>query len=216
MSVRDGRLGEARRRTLRALRELGLAMRSARLAAGLTQAEAAREIGISRAYFGRIERGEVRDVGFRLANRICAVLGLDLVVRAYRSGPPVRDAPHLALLARFDEQISSAFRTRNEAPIGSGPDRRAWDRLLEGPVSIGVEAETRIDDVQALERKMTLKQRDSGVRRMLLVVRGSRHNRMVLRAARPMLRATFPLATREVLEAVRAGTDPGANGVAIL
>jgi hypothetical protein len=43
-----------------------------------------------------------------------------------------------------------------------------------------------------------------------------RLNREVLRAARPRLRATFPLGTREVLDALRRGEDPGANGIVVL
>jgi hypothetical protein len=79
-----------------------------------------------------------------------------------------------------------------------------------------VEAEVVIRDLQALERRMLRKKQDSGVRRMLLVVRGTRGNRQVLREMLPSVRATFPLGSREVLEALAAGRDPGADGLAVL
>jgi hypothetical protein len=38
----------------------------------------------------------------------------------------------------------------------------------------------------------------------------------MLRELLPVLRITFPLATREVLDALRRGQDPGANGIIVL
>jgi transcriptional regulator with XRE-family HTH domain len=216
MPAREGQLGQGHRRTRRLVRELGVAARDARLRLGRSQADVAADVGISRAYYGRIERGEVRDLRLGLASRICAVLGLDLVLRTYSSGVSVRDVAHLKLLGRFERQVSPPFRVTNESPISGGPHGRAWDRRLSGPVSVGVEAETRLGDIQALEREMVAKQHDSNVQRMILAVRDTRHNRLVLRAVRPQLRATFPLGTREVLDSLRAGSDPGANGIVIL
>jgi len=93
---------------------------------------------------------------------------------------------------------------------------RAWDLRLDGAVSIGVEAETRPHDLQALERRMVLKQRDSNVKRMLLLVGATNRNRTVLRQALPFLRGTFPIGAREVMLALRRGVDPGANGIVLL
>lgn len=95
-------------------------------------------------------------------------------------------------------------------------DQRAWDRWLDGPVSIGVEAETRPNDLQALERGVHLKQRDSGVHRAILLIADTDRNRTLLRVALPLLRVAFPLSTREVLTAIREGRDPGANGIVVL
>lgn len=95
-------------------------------------------------------------------------------------------------------------------------DRRAWDLLLQGPVSIGVEAETRPRDLQAVERAIHLKQRDSGVDRVVLLVRGSKRNRQLVRELLPVLRAGFPLGTADVMRALHEGRDPGADGLAVL
>lgn len=79
-----------------------------------------------------------------------------------------------------------------------------------------VEAETRLADGQALERRIALKIRDGGPGHVLLLVADTRSNRHALAALRGGLRATFPLEGRSVLAAVRDGRDPGANGVVVL
>lgn len=90
------------------------------------------------------------------------------------------------------------------------------DLLLLGlPRTVGVEAETVLDDLQALERDVNLKRRDAGIDLMLLLVRGSLRNRRILRGA-DALRSDFPLRTRGILAALGRGQDPGANGIVIL
>ncbi len=95
-------------------------------------------------------------------------------------------------------------------------DQRAWDLRLDGPVSIGVEAETRPTDLQAVERAIHLKQRDSAVNRTILLISDTERNRALLRVVVPVLRPTFPLSTREVLQALGEGRDPGADGMVVL
>jgi transcriptional regulator with XRE-family HTH domain len=190
--------------------------REQRLSAGLTQRVVARAVGLSREAYGRLERGRTTDIGISRAATISAVLGGQLSVKIFPLGTPIRDAAHVSLLTRFEQQLALHWRRRRESPISGDDDRRAWDERLDGPVSIGVEAETRPADLQALERRMNLKQRDSGVQRMILLVAGTRRNRRLLRELLPVLRSSFPLSTREVLEALRRGVDPGANGLVVL
>ena len=98
-----------------------------------------------------------------------------------------------------------------------GPqDLRAWDLLLKGPVSIGAEAETRLRDSPATERAMTLKRRDSGDRRMALLLASTPHNEAVVRGHIGSLRQTFPMDTRSFLAAIRDGVDPGADALVLL
>jgi len=190
--------------------------RHLRQSAGISQAALARAVGVSRSTYARIEGGRLVEIGIRRASAITAILGGDLSVRIYPAGPPLRDAGHAALLARFEARLAATWRIRHEAPMPQPGDARAWDRRLDGPTSIGVEAETRPRDLQKIERSMNLKQRDSGVLRMILLVSGTRHNRELLRATLPMLRPTFPLSTSEVLRALSEGRDPGANGLVVL
>jgi hypothetical protein len=173
-------------------------------------------LGLSRSTFAELERGVPVDIGLIRAATLTAVLGGRLSVQLYPGGSPLRDAGHIALLGRFDSRVPAAWRITHESPIGPPGDGRAWDRRLDGPTSIGVEAETRLWDLQALERRMQLKARDSRVRRMILLIAGSQRNREALRAALPALRATFPLSTAEVMRSLGEGRDPGANGLVVL
>jgi hypothetical protein len=93
-------------------------------------------------------------------------------------------------------------------------DLRAWDAVAIFPDgTAAIEAETRIRDVQAIDRRIALKRRDAGIGIVLLVVSDTEANRAAVRAARTSLRANFPLDPREVLEVVRAGRIPGASGI---
>jgi transcriptional regulator with XRE-family HTH domain len=216
MSTRDDRRDAGRRRGYRIQLDLGVEWRELRLTAGLPQRTVARAIGVSRSTLSRIERSRMKEITIVRAAVLTSVLGGELSVRIYPNGQPLRDAAHVRLLERFESIVSASYRIRHEAPMPIAGDARAWDRRLDGPVSIGVEAETVLRDVQALERRMTLKQRDSGVTHMVLVVRGTQRNRALVRAMLPVLRRTFALGTAEVLAALRAGRDPGSNGLVLL
>lgn len=216
MGSRDDPRTRGRWRGARLSSELIGSWRELRLAAGLTQATVARASGIARTTYADLERGRTAQVTLLHASIVSAALGQDLSVKLYPFGPPVRDAAHLRLLSELVERLAPTWRVTHEAPIPIAGDRRAWDLLLEGPVSIGVEAETRPGDLQALERAIHLKQRDSGVHRVLLVVRGSKRNRMLIRELLPVLRTAFPLGTAEVMRALHEGRDPRADGLAVL
>ena len=216
MGSRDDRRTVGRRRGERLARELTTEWRELRLAAGISQLAISRTVGISRSTYARLERGEAAEIGLVRAAVITAALGGDLSIKVYPAGPPIRDIAHVALLTTFEARLAAKWRVTHEAPVGPPGDLRAWDRRLDGVVSIGVEAEVVIRDLQAVERRMQRKKQESGVRRMLLVVRGTHRNRQVLREMLPSLRGTFPLGSREVMEALAAGRDPGADGLAVL
>jgi transcriptional regulator with XRE-family HTH domain len=198
------------------LRSIGYELRSARVAAGLSQAAVARTAGVSREYLCRIELGRTQSVDLVTACVLFAVLGRRLSIKGYPLGDPLRDAGHHRLLDRFERRVPPTWRRQREAPMPGLQDLRAWDLLLTGPVSIGVEAETRLRDVQATERAMTLKRRDSGARRMALLLASTPHNEAVVRAHLASLRQTFPVDTRRFLAAIRDGVDPGADALVLL
>jgi hypothetical protein len=83
-------------------------------------------------------------------------------------------------------------------------------------VTIGVEAETRLQDLQAVERSITGKQRDSGVDRVVLLVADTHANRRLIQDHIGMLRQAFPLDTRSCLTALGAGRDPEADALVII
>jgi hypothetical protein len=80
---------------------------------------------------------------------------------------------------------------------------------------LAVEAETVIRDVQAIERKLTLKFRDGGADHVTLLVADTRRNREAIASA-PAAFADLPLRNRQVLRNLEAGRDPGASGLVIL
>jgi hypothetical protein len=79
------------------------------------------------------------------------------------------------------------------------------------------EIETRLADLQAVERRTMLKIRDdASVRHVFLVIADTRWNRMALASGQEALRGNFPLDTRESMASLSAGRCPGANGIILL
>ena len=171
---------------------------------------------MSKSEVSRIERDEAPWLTVVHASTLLSVLGLELGARAYPVGSPLRDAGHLRLLDEFEARLPSSVGRIREWPIPIPGDLRAIDLLLTGlPVRIGVEAETVLDDLQALERKVRAKQRDGQPERIILLVRGSHRNREILAGADALQRA-FPLKTRAVMGALARGADPGGDGIVLL
>jgi transcriptional regulator with XRE-family HTH domain len=198
------------------VREFADELRHARLAAGLTQAQVAVAAGTSAPTVSRIERGKPPYPGFVAAARLARVVGLDLSVRCYPAGTRLRDAGHLALLRRFLATVPPDVGRMLEAPIRLPGDQRAWDVVLSaGGLRVGVAAETRLRDVQALLRREQAKARDDGVDRLILVVAATKANRRVVHEAWPVLSQELPLASRHVMSALRAGNAPDASGIVL-
>ena len=144
-----------------------------------------------------------------------AVVGLDLVIRTYPRGDPIRDAGHARLLERFRQRLHASLSFRTEVPLPIPGDLRAWDAVIDGPGwHLPVEAETVLTDSQALDRKLALKLRDGQFDHVILLVADTSRNREAL-ASMP-LTARFSMSSRAVLAALREGRDPGASGLVIL
>lgn len=196
---------------------IGDEFREARTQAALTQRELGAIVGISPAEISRIERGRSPHVAYETLVLLAAALGLDIPLRAYPNGDPVRDAAQLALLARLRALLPTGLRHPTEVPLGIPGDLRAWDEVVEGQGwSLPTEAETRIRDVQALCRKLALKCRDAGVDTMLLVIADTRHNRHVLRLAANDLAEAFPVRGRDALAALRMGAKPAGSAILLV
>jgi hypothetical protein len=164
----------------------------------------------------RIERARLPGVSLEQLGRLFAVVGLDLSARSYPFGLPLRDAAQVELLARFEAVLHPSLRLRREVPLPRDADLRAWDGVVNGAgAAIAVEAETRLRDVQALLRRISLKRRDGDVTRVILLVADTRSNRHVLRETESLF-GEFPIGPRSVLAALRGGTDPGGSGIVIL
>jgi len=197
-------------------RTIGVQIRVARLAAGLSQRELGRLAQRSHTMIERIERGATPTIDLRLIAVIGAVLGLHLAVRLYPAGDAVRDRAHLGLLERLRRRVSAALRWRTEQPVPIAGDLRAADATITGRTfDAMVEAETRLVDLQALERRVRTKARDLGVQRVILLVADTRTNRSVL-AGHPEFMAAYPISSRSCLVAVGRGEDPGGDAIVLL
>jgi transcriptional regulator with XRE-family HTH domain len=216
MPVRDPRLALARRRGQQITRMVGSEVRAARRMAGISQATLGAAVGLSDSEVSRVEQGAADWLTVIHAAELLGAVGLNLWAKTFPAGPPLRDAAHLKLLADFEARLAPSIRCQREWPLPGDQDRRAVDLLLTGMrLTVAVEAETVLDDLQALQRGVNLKKRDAGIDVMLLLVRGSSRNRAILRGA-DALRRDFPLQTRGILAALAAGRDPGGSGIVVL
>jgi hypothetical protein len=170
----------------------------------------------------RIERDLVPNVSVRQLARIGAVVGLKVRVRTYPGIDPIRDIAQSKLLGRLSARLHERLVFRTEVPLPIPGDQRGWDGWIsrfDGPVSgdgLPVDGETRLHDVQALLRRLTLKLRDSGADHVLLVVSDTRSNREAVAAANQVLVGLFSVSPRRALASLAAGKHPGGSALVFL
>jgi transcriptional regulator with XRE-family HTH domain len=217
MPSRERIVDRGTRRGTEMVRDLGRELRQARVEHGLSQDSVGQAVGLSDTEVGRIERGIIRTVSVIQWSRLLSVVGLELAARAYPAGSPIRDRASLQLLTRLRVEIPAQIGWQSEVPIGPAGDLRAWDAVLRVHGDrIGVEAETRLVDLQAVTRRIALKCRDSGIPKAILLLSATRTNRAALRAFEGSIRDAFPTPGREALYALRAGHLPGSSAVVLL
>jgi transcriptional regulator with XRE-family HTH domain len=194
--------------------------RTARINAGLSLRACADASGASHQQLIRFEHGTLRRVTVEEMGAWFAVVGLDLSIRTYPAGDPIRDRAQLALLERLRRRLHPGLRWRTEVPLPIEGDLRAWDGEIRPPPPARwrarVEAETRIGDGQALTRKLALKLRDDPDGHLVLLVAETRANRQALASLSPGLQAMLPGGTRAILTALGAGREPPGSGILIM
>lgn len=216
MATRDSAAARGIRRSRLLRNRTADASGIARRGAGLSIREVARLVGASPDTIVRLERGDPNAMTIDLVARVAEVLGLELAASLHPNGDPVRDRGHLALLARLRQRIPSSLNWRVEVPIPIAGDLRSGDAMVTVTErDILIEAETRLDDLQAVERKGAAKARDLGALRTVLLVADTRHNRQVMRD-HPELAQRFPIDTRACLARLAKGQDPGGDALVIL
>jgi transcriptional regulator with XRE-family HTH domain len=213
----DRALDRANRRASRTVRQIGEELRAARRDRDLSQGSIARAVAISASEVSRIERGLVAGVSVARLTQLAETVGLDLTVRAFPGGQPLRDAGQLRVLGRLRAATSPALRWSMEVPFATPGDQRAWDAVVSGPGwRYGVEVETGPTDGQALARRLRLKLRDGGVDALLLVVPSTRRVRAFLEAATELLAPVFPVPGRIALQRLAAGADPDGSAIVVI
>lgn len=215
MTIRHGPVARAIGRALEDEARVRADLVRGRHGAGLSREQVGRACGLSRSGVERLEVGSRRSTTRELA-AYGAAIGLDVRLRAYPAGDPIRDAGQQRLLERFHVRVHVSLGWSTEVPFPTEGDLRAWDAMVRGrDWRRPVEAETVLDDIQALERRLALKRRDGGEDHLILLVADTARNRRALAAA-PGAFADLPLRTREILAALGRGEDPGGSGIVIL
>jgi transcriptional regulator with XRE-family HTH domain len=218
MTVRDRRIDRALVLARTLAESSRREIRQARITAGLSRVDVGRAVGVSASQVDRFERGTLRNVRLEQLCRLSVAVGLVPSVRFFPDGDPLRDAGQLRVLGRLSRRLPSTGRLRTEVPLVGRADLRAWDAVLDGTGCVdGVEIETRLSDLQAVERRLMLKARDDPtIRHVFLVLADTRANRRALETGREALRGNFPLDTRAVLASLSAGRCPGSNGLIVI
>ena len=198
------------------LHRVRLDLEIARRGAGLSLDAVGDACDISGSTASRIERGTTRDPDLRALAAMAAAVGLELRVRAYPAGDPIRDAGSQRLINRLRVRLHPDLVWLTEVPLPILGDLRAWDAMIRG---VGwrqaVEAETVLDDIQAVERRLALKQRDGQIDHILLVVADTRRNRRAL-ASVPAAFPDFIRDARRVLRDLAGGADPRTSAIVLL
>lgn len=184
MATADRAYARGRRRAARALQVLADEFREQRIGLGLSQLAVATAAHVSRTQYTRIEAGRVESLTVTDAAAIASALGLDLSVRAYPGGDPLRDGGQARKLETFGRRVVRPLRFRTEVPLPERDDhheQRAWDADITGAGErTTIELEMRLRDAQAVVRRYTLKCRDDPAEHHLLLIADTRHNRRVL------------------------------------
>lgn len=201
------------RRGRKQLQEFASEVFEARMAAGLSQEALGGAVDMSATKVSRIEHGKLSSLSILDASQLAAVLGLDLWLRVFPTGSPIRDAGQAKRMGRLLQNVGPPLKYRTDVPLPERPDQprdmRAWDAVLYGHGKrTGVELEARLRDVQWTARRHALKRRDDPVDAFLLVVADTQANRRVLAEYGDLLADLPRMGTAKVLKTLRAGVHP--------
>ncbi len=208
---------EAKRLGTWILGDVGRELRLARVTSGMRQADVARVIGTSKSRICRVEHARIASLSIRAVAIHAAAVGLKPCIRLFPLGRRLLDRPQLELLARFRARLHEAWTWETEVPMPIPRDLRSTDcRITIDGCSIAVEAITRLADYQAQTRAATLKKRDLGADRLILLVAATHANRRALAEASGASGDSFPLGSRVALRALAEGHNPGADAIVLL
>jgi transcriptional regulator with XRE-family HTH domain len=187
-------------------------LRAERLKADVSQREMARQLGWSQARYWRFEGA--RDATLTELTAVSALLGLELSANLHRVSDALADRGQLELLARFRARLSPSIKVFTEALLPNPGERRSWDLLLRIVAQVvGVEAETKVRDVQATVRKIRGRERDGGADELLIVLADTRSNRAVRDELLLALGERFATKPRLLFDALHRGEPIPGSGV---
>jgi transcriptional regulator with XRE-family HTH domain len=192
-------------------------LRNARLDANLSQAALAKKLGWTQTRYSRFERNAdpitVEDVCL-----VAIVLGLKPRFDLYRVDEGLRDQGSVGLVNRFCALLSPVWLVMREAPFPNLGDFRSWDVLLRlgSSFRVGVEAETRLRELEGLVRRIRQRELHGDVNEILVVLSRSGHNRSNVDAFRTALGPSYLTPSGDLLAALRTGRQVPGSGVILL
>jgi len=199
-------------------RRFGSELRIARLNAGLSQRAVATRAGVTQQLVSDAERGDT-GIGLEIRCRLVAAVGHELSWKLFPvASVPLRDSGQLELAQAIIRSLPPGISARVEVPVAAG-DPRAADLLISGPAElIHVEIERSLVDFQAQVRAAQLKRQELATRashpvRLVMAMPDSTRARAVVAAIENVVRANFPITSRQVAMALRTGTPIGGDGL---
>ena len=189
----------------------GRELRIARRVSGLTQEQLGRRCGISLVSECRIERGAALP-DIQTAQRLAAAVGYRLVMRLVPGvGLGLRDTGQMEIAETIRHEAHPNWRIRLEVPVGTPPDRRAADVVLDlGAEVVLLEIERWLVDFQAqlraaqLKRHSLVEQRGQQVRLIIAVPDVPRARRTVAPHA-ALVAEVLPISSRSAWATLRSG-----------
>ena len=192
-------------------------LRNARHDANLSQAALAKKLGWTQTRYSRFERNAdpitVEDVCL-----VSIVLGLKPRFDLYRVDEGLRDQGSVGLVNRFCALLSPVWSVMREAPFPNLGDFRSWDVLLRlgSSFRVGVEAETRLRELEELVRRIRQRELHGGVNEILVLLSRSGHNRSNRETLRAALGPNYLAPPGDLLAALRTGRQLPGSGVILL
>ena len=215
MATRERSVDRGRRMGKQIANRLLTELRQERVKADVSQRAMADQLGWSQARYWRFENAAEADL--EELSAVAAILGLELSSNLHRVSDSLADRGQLALLARFRSLLSPSVKVFTEALLPNPGERRSWDLLLRIAAQIvGVEAETKIRDVQATVRKVRGRERDGGADVLLILLADTRVNRSARDELVVNLGERFITLPRLLLDALRKGEPLPGSGVLLL
>jgi len=192
-------------------------IRDARLEPNLSQAALAKRAGWPQSRYSRVERG-VQLPTLEDLFVVASLLGLRVRLDLFRIDEGIRDQGSQALIARFGSVLAPAWHAAREVPFPTLGDLRSWDLMIRLRTSyrVGVEAETRLRDVQELARRIRQRELHGGVDAILMIMSDSAHNRHHVDELLAVLGPDFGTPATDLLAALKAGEPLPGSGVLLI
>lgn len=202
-------------------RALGRDYATLRVDAGLNRSRVARAARLSPSSVGRVEDGLI-EPDLETMVRLASVLGCDVSIRLFPTGPPIRDRLQAPMLEAILALAHPAWRRLVEVPV-AGVVPGVIDGVLAHPARpllVAIEVQSELRRAEETIRRATEKAEALGPSRLgittaaafrvagaetsrLLVLRSTASTRAVVRDLERTFAAAWPARAAEVLAALR-------------